>query len=144
MSTLDDLWAAVWTDENQLLVRTWIGTAIRAAILATGAWIRATGRFPYLDDATMAKIAAYAPQLAGDVMILIPIAWSAIQKWNADRKLKTALVMPSGSTAADLKTVMKTTSPGLIATAAIPTPLQAAALVDAAETTESQPKIVAV
>ena len=132
MSTLDDLWASIWTEKHRQLLQAWLGTVIRAALVSAGAWLKATGKFPFLTGETIDKIAAYSPQLAGDAIIFAGLAWSAIQKWRAHREKKTALVMPPESTTADLAAVMKKTQPGIIPTGPIPTPEQAASIVAAA------------
>lgn len=125
--------ARVWTGPNQAVFLAWLGTAVRAAIIAAGAWLKATGRFPFITGPTIDKVAGYSPQIAGDLIIVAGLAWSALQKWIADRRLKTALVLPPAATAADLAVVMKKTSPGLIPTGPIPTPAQAAKIVSASK-----------
>lgn len=124
------LWSQLWTPAHRELFRAWLGTAIRTAIVAAGAWLKATGKFPFITGPAIDKIAGYAPQLAGDLIIFGGLAWSALQKWKADRRQKTALAMPPDSTQTDLNVVMKETSPGLIPTGPIPSAATAAAIVD--------------
>ena len=121
---LVNIWRQIWTDPHKEVFRAWLGTAIRAGLVSAGVYLKATGKFPFISDATMARIADYAPQLAGDAIVLIGLIWSAVEKWIADREKKTALAMPQGSTPTELKVVLKATSPGLI-----PTPEQAAMIV---------------
>lgn len=75
-----------------------------------------------LNDAT-AQIVGWIG--AGGVLV-----WSMINKWWDHKKLAVALVMPPASTEADLKAVVKNTSPGIVPTGPTPTPAQAAAIVN--------------
>jgi len=86
-----------------LLAKKWLGTLIRTLIVGIGAWMKASGRFQFVDSAAVNSAAAMAPDLAGDVLLGAGVAWSALQKWRETRKLGKALAAPAGSTLSDLK-----------------------------------------
>jgi hypothetical protein len=86
-----------------LIAKKWLGTIIRALLVGVGSWLKATGKFPFLDSDVIAKAAAYAPDLAGDIMIAAGAAWSGFEKWHATRKLGTALSLPAGTSVAEFE-----------------------------------------
>jgi hypothetical protein len=73
-------------------------------------------------DETVAQVVGYS----GTGLTLV---WGLVNKLWTNRKIATALAMPPSSTEADLKTVMKTTQPGIVPVAPTPTAPQAAAII---------------
>jgi hypothetical protein len=54
---------------------------VRSFIIAAGAWLKATGKLPAIEiDSWVGQLAGMAPQIAGDLLMLVGLAWSALQK----------------------------------------------------------------
>jgi len=107
-----------------------LGAIIRSLLLIL---FTKLGLHKHVDGAILGvAIDDLVAQLVGWTGAGLVMAWSLIQKWKAEREKKTALVMPPHATEADLQVVVKATSPGLLPTGPLPTPREAAAIVEKA------------
>lgn len=68
-------------------------------------------------------------QIVGWIGAGATIGWSLFQKFLVSHKIKTALVLPPGTTEKQLDAVVKKTSPGILP-GPIPSPSVAAAIVE--------------
>ena len=86
------------SDIRNKLIRAWLGSAVRAVILMLGAWLKASGKLPgFVDDTVIGEWTAKAPDIAGDIMVVVPLLWTSFQKWRSHDTLQAVKDAQAGT-----------------------------------------------